>query len=41
MGMAFMLVKKDSDIKGNGKIMSLMVQVKLHSLMGLDMSDSF
>ncbi len=37
MGMAFMLGKKDFDIKGNGRITSLMVQDKLHTLMGLDM----
>lgn len=37
MGMAFMLAKKDFDMKGNGRIMSRMVQDKLHTLMGLDM----
>lgn len=37
MGMEFMLVKKDFDIKGNGRITFPMVRDKLHTLMGLDM----
>mgnify|MGYP000928749974 FL=1 len=37
MDMAFMLAKKDFDIKANGRIMFLMVQEKQPTLMDLDM----